>query len=97
MRLGTKTTASRAVAYAALVALSLLQLAYASHDAQHVLGDIAETCDVCVQLDQPGSTAVEPIQAVKQLAPGTFVAQVRAADRERKPENLPLTRAPPFV
>ena len=91
-----RTGRPSALAYAALLALGLFQLAYANHDSQHALGDVAETCDVCVHLDQPGSAPTDTTPAVAAVARSISKVSFVGIELGHEPTHLPPTRGPPL-
>jgi hypothetical protein len=83
------------VAWFVLLALATLQLAVAQHASAHAIEDVAETCAVCVQLDDNfnapiavAPTAVAPLDAALVGIPAGRIATGRselAADSRGPP------------
>ncbi|MDX1509383.1 MAG: hypothetical protein R3358_13940 [Woeseiaceae bacterium] len=84
-----------AFAWVALCALAMLQLAAATHDSQHSLGDITDACATCVQLDSGGNAlhAVVDTPAAPSLTADVTPLLSRISDR--RPATSLRTRAPP--
>lgn len=87
----------RAVAWAAFAALVLLQLSVASHQHRHVLADVAEQCDVCVQLDRSDHGVAERVVATAAPQPVVPVAMALRETCGQRRVAAPPARAPPFI
>ena len=60
----------RRTCWLALLALAWLQVSLASHQFDHVAGDFADSCHVCVQFDRFDDTVAEPPAAATVLPVG---------------------------
>lgn len=73
----------------------MFQLAAATHDSQHTLGDISDACAMCVQLDSGGNA----LQAsVEQSIDHPLTAELKllvSRTSDRRPAALLRARAPP--
>lgn len=91
-----KAVRSRAL-YVVLLALAWVQLSYASHQFEHVAGELSDVCTVCTQLDRldhvvPDSAVVTSVPAMANSSAGFLGRAPFAA----APANY-LSRAPPLV
>jgi hypothetical protein len=72
------------VIYAVLIALAWLQLSWASHQFEHVAGDLSDVCTVCSQLERLDHAIAEgdgiaTIPAIRSPAP-EFLAGISFAE-----------------
>ena len=88
---------NRAIAWAALAALVLLQAGMAAHETQHAIGDVAEVCDICVQLDQGDAVAADGSDGARMVAHGTADPIGSEQTALRRPAMDLPARAPPFI
>lgn len=86
----------RALAWLALVALALLQVANVVHQSGHAAADLAETCVACVQLDSPALTAFAVAASAPDL--GLQLNRRKLADPPalQTSRTRPPPRAPPL-
>lgn len=85
------------VLYAVLIALAWLQLSWASHQFEHVAGDLSDVCTVCSQLERldhaiAAGDSIATVPAIRSPAP-EFLAGIRFAEFTVHY----LSRAPPTV
>lgn len=87
----------RAFAWVALCALVVFQFATAAHDSQHTIGDLADACAMCVQLDDGGNAIRTTVnQAIESPIPG-YVSPLPSRVSDRRPAVLLRARAPPHA
>lgn len=87
----------RTFVWLALVAVAALQLATAQHESDHLLGDLTESCEVCLKLDTPAS-AESAFASAETLPAGSFdAAPLSSQVADRKPALVQPARAPPLA
>ena len=81
----------------ALVAIATLQLAMAQHESAHLLGDLTESCEICLKLDTPA--AAESAFASANTLPAAAVDAVLLSSQvfDRAPAQNQSARAPPLA
>jgi hypothetical protein len=85
----------RTFALLALLAIATLQLATVQHEAEHLLGDLTESCETCLKLDSP--VAAETAFAHAGAFPADDAALSVHGDLflDRQPTGNTRSRAPP--
>ena len=82
-------------AWVVLCALVFFQIAAAAHDSQHTIGDVADSCAMCVQLDD-GSNALVPADSdAIAVLHATVIRPLPAQINDRQPSGSKRSRAPP--
>lgn len=93
-RLGPEPGSGRALCLV-LLALAWFQLAWASHQFEHVAGDPAGPCVVCAQLDRLDAVAAEQPAEAAGAASGPAAPFEPVLEHPRAPVRSYRTRAPP--
>ena len=84
------------LAYLVLAGLLLFQLAYATHHTDHSVGDLSETCELCVQLDQSeGALSPSSAAALSGNASTDVITSPGCTTPARRPSSY-QSRAPPL-
>ena len=84
-----------AYAWVVLCALVLFQVAWAAHDTQHTIGDIADSCAMCVQLDEGGNAVVSVDADAIAISREAVIRPLTALIADRQPAGSKRSRAPP--
>ncbi|MEX2496033.1 MAG: hypothetical protein WD448_08095 [Woeseia sp.] len=95
MNATTAATPRRRVGFAVLLALAWFQVAFASHQFEHVTGDLFDSCTVCKHLERQDSAAV---QKAPDSAPALLFLAPMANAASHNPARLHRnyhSRAPP--
>jgi hypothetical protein len=91
------TRRARPAAYVVFFALLFLQVGYASHQHDHAIGELTDSCEVCAQADQSDGVAVAPqtaeIPRVAQAAPVVAISRIAASRQVSRYQ----ARAPPLA
>lgn len=87
----------RLVAFAAFVAVALLQITYAGHQFEHLAGDFSAACGACAQFERLDDLV--PAAAAVESLPEKIADSVDAHVEEpaRPLPNRYRSRAPPIV
>ena len=92
-----QTLRPRIVATAGLLALALMQVSIASHQFEHLAGDITDVCLACAQFERLDDVVVEsasdPLPAVSHAAPRAEFPE----PAEFRQSSLYAIRAPPLA
>lgn len=83
--------------YVVLLALAWLQLSYASHQFEHAVGDVTDSCAVCSHFERLEHAVAPDIGApqLPEVRPAFVPPPARSADTRF--ESHYLSRAPPVI
>ena len=93
----TRIRRPRLFAALALVAIAALQLATAQHESAHLLGDLTESCEICLKLDTPA--AAESAFASASPLPANTIDAFPLSNQvaDRTPLHDQPARGPPLA
>ncbi|MFQ5608828.1 MAG: hypothetical protein ACE5F8_01000 [Woeseiaceae bacterium] len=84
-----------ALAWLVLFALAMFQVAVAAHDTQHSIADIADSCEMCVQLDDGGNALTGSAERATPIENGAIVRPLASLSADPAPVRPAQSRAPP--
>ncbi len=92
-----KTThRTHTLAYLLLAGLLLCQVGYAAHQTEHSIGDLSETCELCVQLDKSEGAILPSAAATLSGNASTDVITSPGCTTPTRRSSIYQSRAPPL-